>query len=141
MSKIILIVCCLVSLALTACTSVSPVFNARPDASAQPDPNARPAWIDNPGNGVSASAATHVKGRAEELAISRAREEFAKRFGVSIQSVQNYSTMVANDRASTVGSTAAHIETDQTGIKAMVKAKWLDRDSDVLWVLLVPSNQ
>jgi hypothetical protein len=59
--------------------------------------NERPAWIDNPGNGVSASAGMHVRGRAaqEELAILRAREEFAKRFGVSIRSAQTLHDRVA----------------------------------------------
>lgn len=120
-----------VALLMSACTSVSHVSNARPD------------WIDNPGNGVSASAGMHIRGRAaqEEMAILRAREEYAKRFGVSIQSVQSISTTVANDRASTVGSQVAHEDTRQTDIKAMVKAKWRDPDSDVLWVWLVPSDQ
>lgn len=105
--------------------------------------NERPAWIDNPGNGVSASAGMHVRGPAaqEELAILRAREEFAKRFGVNIQSAQMLSTTVTNGRASTVGSGVAHEDTRQTDVKAMVKAKWRDPDSDVLWVWLVPSDQ
>lgn len=119
------------ALLMSACASVSPASNARP------------AWIDNPGNGVSASAGMHVRGRAaqEELAILRAREEYAKRFGVSIQSVQSLSTTVANDRASTVGSQIAREDTNQTGIKAKVKEKWHDPDSDVLWVWLVPGDQ
>jgi hypothetical protein len=106
-------------------------------------PSLRPDWIDNPGNGVSASAGPHIRGRAaqEELAIMRAREEYAKRFGVNIQSVQTISTTVANDRANTAGSQATHEETSQTGIKAVVKAKWLDPDSDTLWVWLVPGDQ
>jgi hypothetical protein len=105
--------------------------------------NGRPAWIDNPGNGVSASAGMHVRGEAaqEELAIMRAREEFAKRFGVNIQSTQILSTTVANGRASTVGAEVAHEDSQQVGVKAMVKAKWRDPDSDVLWVWLVPSDQ
>ncbi len=103
----------------------------------------RPAWIDNPGNGVSASAGMHVRGPAaqEELAIQRAREEFAKRFGVNVQSTQVLATTVTNGRASTVGSGIAHEETRQTDVKAMVKAKWRDPDTDVLWVWLVPSDQ
>ena len=102
----------------------------------------RPAWIDNPGDGVSASAGMHVRGRAaqEELAILRAREEYAKRFGVTIQSVQNTATFVANQRAATVGSQAAQVNTNQADVKAAVKAKWRDPDSDVLWVWLVPSE-
>ena len=102
----------------------------------------RPTWIDNPGDGVSASAGMHVRGRAaqEELAILRAREEYAKRFGVTIQSVQNTATVVANQRATTVGSQAAQVNTNQADVKAAVKAKWRDPDSDVLWVWLVPSE-
>lgn len=102
----------------------------------------RPDWIDNPGIGVSASAGMHVRGRVaqEELAIQRAREEFAKRFGVNIQSVQTVTTTVANDRMSTTGSKDTHEETVQNNIRAMVKAKWLDTDRDVLWVWLVPTD-
>jgi hypothetical protein len=120
-----------VALLLSACASASHVSNARPD------------WIDNPGNGVSASAGMHVRGGAaqEELAILRAREEYAKRFGVSIQSVQSFSTTVANDRANTVGSHAALEDTRHDNIKAIVKEKWRDPDSDVLWIWLVPSDQ
>jgi hypothetical protein len=122
----------LTAVLLAACASPAP-----------PADNARPAWIDNPGNGVSASAGMHVHGRAaqEELAIQRAREEYAKRFGVNIQSTQVLSTTVANGRSSTVGSGVAHEDSRQIDVKAVVKAKWLDPDTDVLWVWLVPSGQ
>lgn len=103
----------------------------------------KPEWIDNPGNGVSASAGMHIRGRVaqEELATLRGRDEFAKRFGVNIQSAQITSTTVANDRSSTVGTQITHEDTNQTAIKAMVKEKWRDPDSDVLWVWIVPSDQ
>ncbi len=109
----------------------------------KPPVNERPAWIDNPGNGVSASAGEHIRGRVaqEELAIQRARAEFAKRFGVSIQSAQTLSTTVANGRASTVGSQQSREDAKQADVKAVVKAKWRDPDTDVLWVWLVPSDQ
>ncbi len=105
--------------------------------------NTRPTWIDNPGNGVSASAGMHVRGPVaqEELAILRAREEFAKRFGVNIKSAQILSTTVANGRSSTVGAEVSHEDSQQIDVKAVVKAKWRDPDSDVLWVWLVPSDQ
>lgn len=105
------------------------------------DNSIRPSWIDNPGNGVSASAGMHVRGRTaqEELAILRAREEYAKRFGVKIESAQTMSTTVASGRSNTVGSQISHEELKQVEIKAEVKAKWRDPDSDVLWVWLVPS--
>ncbi|MBI4808402.1 MAG: hypothetical protein HY799_05610 [Nitrosomonadales bacterium] len=112
-------------------------------APVKPVGNERPAWIDNPGNGVSASAGMHIRGKVaqEELAVLRAREEYAKRFGVSIRSVQMMSTTVTNGRASTVGSQVAREDSQQADVKAMVKAKWRDPDSDVLWVWLVPSDQ
>ena len=111
-------------------------------ATAEPVDSARPSWIDNPENGVSASAGTHVLGRVaqEELAISRAREEFAKRFGVSIEAGQVTSTKVQNGRAYTVSSSESTEETKQSDVKAVVKAKWRDEDADVLWVWLVPAN-
>lgn len=104
---------------------------------------ARPAWIDNPGNGVSASAGIHIRGKVaqEELAIQRAREEYAKRFGVKIESAQTMTTSVAGGRSSTVGGQVSHEELKQIEVKAEVKAKWRDPDSDVLWIWLVPSAQ
>ena len=105
--------------------------------------NERPAWIDNPGNGVSASSGIHIRGRVaqEELAIARAREEFAKRFGVSISSAQLLATTVANGRSNTVGAQVSREESRQVDIKAMVKAKWTDPANETLWVWLVPSDQ
>ena len=104
--------------------------------------NIRPAWINNPGNGVSASAGMNVRGRAaqEEMATLRAREEFARRFGVSINSTQSTDTSVTNGRTYTVGSDTANTNSSQTDIKAVVKAKWLDQERDELWIWLVPAN-
>ncbi len=118
---------------LSACASFAPAPSANSD---------RPAWIDNPGNGVSASAGMNVYGKVkqEEAAVLRGREEYAKRFGVSIESVQGFSTTVANDRASTTAAHVAREETKQSDVKAVVKAKWRDPESDVLWVWVVPSN-
>lgn len=114
---------------LAACNSVNGVNSERP------------AWIDNPGNGVSASAGMHIRGKVaqEELAIFRAREEYAKRFGVKIEAAQTTATSVASGRSSTVGTQVAHEELKQSDVKAEVKAKWRDPDSDVLWIWLVPS--
>ncbi len=124
----------LIVLLLAACATQAEVREVRSE---------RPTWIDNPGDGVSASAGMHVRGRVaqEELAIQRAREEFAKRFGVSIRSVQTVSTTVVQGRSSTVGAQVTHEDTQQLNVKAMVKAKWRDPDTDVLWVWLVPSDQ
>ena len=120
-----------ITLFFSACASVEPVSNSKP------------AWIDNPGMGVSASAGMHVGGRVaqEELAILRGRTEFAKRLGVNIQSEQVSSTSVANDKSSTVGVQHTHEDTSQKDIKVLVKEKWRDPDADVLWVWLVPSDK
>ncbi|MDO8263218.1 MAG: hypothetical protein Q7T21_08320 [Gallionella sp.] len=118
---------------VAACNTVSDVN----------DNSIRPAWIDHPGNGVSASAGMHVRGKAaqEELAILRAREEYAKRFGVKIEASQTMSTTVAGGRSNTVGAHVSHEELRQADVKAEIKAKWRDPNSDVLWVWLVPSTQ
>ena len=103
----------------------------------------RPAWIDNPGNGVAKSAGMHVGGRGaqEELAILRGRTEFAKRKGVKIQSEQTSASVVVNDRSSTVGTQLTHEDTKHADIKAVLKEKWRDPESDELWVWLVPTDQ
>ena len=105
--------------------------------------NDRPFWIENPGNGVSSSAGMHIGGRVaqEELAILRGREEYAKRFGVNIQSEQLVSTTVVNDKSSTVANKVTYEESKKADIKVMVKEKWREPGSDVLWVWLVPSDQ
>lgn len=116
---------------LSACASAPPVNTSQ-----------RPDWIENPGNGVSASAGTHAYGKVaqEELAIARARVEYAKRFGVAIESVGNYTKNMANGRSNTVGQQVSQEQSKQMDVKAVVKAKWRDEDSDVLYVWLVPAN-
>jgi hypothetical protein len=101
----------------------------------------RPAWIDNPGSGVSASCTTHVRGRyyQEDLAVSRAREQLSARYGVTVKMTQSTSESVANESASVVS--VKH--TEQTidhgkSVKAEVKAKWHDVIKDELWVWVVP---
>lgn len=120
--------CCFL---VAACTTVSGVNGNSP----------RPLWIDNPGKGVSASAGTHIRGKVaqEELAILRARDEYAKRFGVKIESSQTMTTTVGGGRSSTVGGQVSHEELKQVEVKAEVKAKWRDPNTDVLWIWLVPS--
>lgn len=104
--------------------------------------NGRPAWIDNPGNGAVGSCGTHGRGRVaqEQLAIARAREEFSARFGVSVASSLDTTKSMQNGRSSTTGTHDSHIGINQNDVKAVVKEKWLDPDSDMLWVLVVPSN-
>lgn len=110
-----------------------------PDGFAQPP---RPGWIENPGNGVSSSAAFHVRGKQaqEELAISRAREEFAKRYGVTISSDHDIAQTTVNDRMTSVAEKSIREEVRDREVKAQVKEKWLDPVTGALWVWLVPSE-
>lgn len=103
----------------------------------------RPAWIENPGEGVSASAGYHVRGKQaqEELAIARAREEFAKRYGVTISSDHDIAQTVVNDRTSSVSEKAIREEVRDREVKAQVREKWWDPASGALWVWLVPSDE
>jgi hypothetical protein len=100
----------------------------------------RPAWIDNPGNGVSASAGFHVGGRVaqEELAVLRGRTAYAKGMGVSIQSEQISSMLATNSNFSSVSRQDTREDTKQVDVKVVIKEKWHDRVNDVLWVWLVP---
>lgn len=102
----------------------------------------RPAWIENPGNGVSASAAWNPRGRAaqEEMAVARARTEYAKRFGVEVSAVTEQSTTVFGSSASSSGSSGLKETVNQKDVKAEVKAKWHDQANDTIWVWLVPSK-
>ena len=111
----------------------------KPVAPAAP---ARPVWIDNPGNGVSASAGWNPRGRAaqEEMAIARGRTEYAKRFGVEVSAVTEQSTTVFGSSSSSSGSSALKETVNQKGVRAEVKSKWHDTTNDTLWIWLVPSN-
>ena len=120
---------------LAACATRNPGANGTPEAP-------RPGWIENPGNGVSTSAAFHVRGKQaqEELAISRAREEFAKRYGVTISSDHDIAQTTVNDRTSSVSEKSIREEVRDREVKAQVKEKWVDPQTGALWVWLVPSE-
>jgi hypothetical protein len=102
--------------------------------------DARPAWISEPGEGVSAAAGEHINGRVaqEELAIARARDELARRMGVRVSNVMSSELAVAGQTA--VSSALSQSTQQVTGaeVKAAVRAKWLDTRSGLLWVWLVP---
>jgi len=76
--------------------------------------NERPFWVENPGDGVSASALTHVNGRAaqEKLAIDRAKRKIIERFGLTIKLE----------------------EIDPSTFKTHIKSEWRDAVTDELWV-------
>lgn len=105
------------------------------------DSNVKPAWVENPGEGVSASAGVHVRGRVaqEALAVTRAREELAKRQGVTINSRSSTVQRVQNDRMSSINNKQIQETVSAVEVKAVVKAKWLEPGSQVMWVWLMPS--
>jgi hypothetical protein len=105
-----------------------------------PSENLRPAWIDKPGDGVSASAGMHVMGRVaqEELALSRAREELAKRSGVTISSEHEVQQFTQNDRSSTTASKTIREDVKDREVKAVLKGRWLDPVTGAIWVWVVP---
>lgn len=115
------------------------MLQKKPAAPAAPS---RPVWIDNPGSGVSASAGWNPRGRAaqEEMAVARARTEYAKRFGVEVSAVTEASTTVFGSSSSSSGSTGLRETVNQKDVKAEVKAKWHDPASDTIWIWLVPSK-
>lgn len=99
-----------------------------------------PAWIENPGDGAVGSSTTHVKGRhyQEELAIARARERLAARYGVTISSVSNIEEKVRNDTLFVRSDHEIRQVIPGTEVKAAVRAIWHDKTSDTLWVLIYP---
>ena len=99
-----------------------------------------PDWINNPGDGAVGSAVTHIKGRfyQEDLAISRARERLAARYGVEISSVQTIKEQVKNDRAYVTSNKQIDQNVKRTTVKAQVRETWYDKAHDVLWVWLYP---
>ena len=129
-----------VSMVLMACLAGCVTTPRTSDAPAESAP--RPAWIDNPGDGVSASATFHVRGKQaqEELAVMRAREEFAKRYGVKISSDHDVQQTTVNERTSSVSEKSIREEVRDADVKAVVKEKWTDPANGSLWIWLVPSQ-
>lgn len=136
MGRLVVAITVGIAVMLSGCNMLSKKTASAPAAPA------RPAWIDNPGNGVSASAGWNPRGRAaqEEMAVARARTEYAKRFGVEVSAVTEQSTTVFGSSASTSGSSGLKETVNQKDVRAEVKAKWHDGASDTIWVWLVPSN-
>lgn len=99
-----------------------------------------PDWINNPGDGSVGSAVTHIKGRyyQEDLAIARARERLAARYGVEVSSVQTIKEQVTNDRAYVSSTKQIDQNVKRTTVKAQVRETWYDRAHDVIWVWLYP---
>lgn len=100
----------------------------------------QPGWISNPQDGVVGSAVTHVKGRyyQEELAIARARERLAARYGVEISSVQTIKQKVINDRSYVTSDKQTQQKVKNQTVKAQLRETWYDSAHDVIWVWLYP---
>lgn len=101
---------------------------------------AKPAWIASPDQGAVGSSVTHVKGRyfQEELAIARARERLAARYGVEISSVQTIRETVANDRAYVTSVKQIDQAVKSRTVKAQVRETWYDAAHDEFWVWVYP---
>ena len=119
-----------VSLLLGGCIS----FKSEPE---------RPAWIDNPGEGAVGSCTTHAYGRyaQEQLAISRARERLAERYGVEISAVQTTTESVKNDRAYVTSDRQVFQQVRNQTVRAHVRAMWHDKVRDEIWVWVYPVAQ
>ena len=102
-----------------------------------------PDWIDNPGDGAVGSSAMHVKGRhyQEELAIARARERLAARYGVEISSIQTIHEKVVNDRAYVTSDKQVLQEVNNQTVKDHVRAMWHDKSKDEIWVWVYPASE
>lgn len=105
-------------------------------------PLVKPGWINNPEQGAVGSSTTHVKGRhyQEDLAISRARERLAARYGVEISSVQTITERVINDKAYVTSNKQIDQAIKNKEVKAHVRATWHDTHQDQLWVWVYPVN-
>lgn len=103
---------------------------------------AKPDWIADPGQGAIGSSVTHVKGRyyQEELAIARARERLAARYGVEISSVQSIKERVANDKAYVTSVKQIEQAVKSQTVKAQVRETWYDAAHDEVWVWVYPVN-
>lgn len=100
----------------------------------------KPDWVDNPGNGTSASAVTHIMGKhqQEELAITRARERMAARYGVEVSSVHQTHEVVLNDKMYVTSDKKIKQVIKSQTIKTRVREKWNNKTTDEIWVWLYP---
>ncbi len=99
-----------------------------------------PKWISEPGDGAVGSCLTHVRGRhyQEDLAIARARERLAARYGVEVSSVQTIKEKVVNDSSSVRSDKKTDLRVSKNIVKAHVRAVWLDEARDEIWVWVYP---
>ncbi|MFW2371917.1 MAG: hypothetical protein ACN4GM_02265 [Gammaproteobacteria bacterium] len=119
---------------LLICLSLFSLYACQQGVKASPD------WINHPGSGAVGSATTHVKGRyyQEQLAIARARERLAARYGAEISSVLTIREKVVNDHAYVSSNKAVLQQINSTEVKAHVREIWHNTDKDVVWVWVYP---
>lgn len=122
-----LLLLCLSTALLTACAD-SPLKVEQPE------------WISKPQDGAVGSAVTHVRGRhaQEELAITRARERLAARYGVELSSVQTITEKVINEKAYVTSRKQIDQSLSKREVKAHVRAIWYDDAHDVIWAWVYP---
>ena len=101
-----------------------------------------PEWVNDPGDGAVGSAVTHVRGRhhQEELAIARARERLAARYGVDVSSVQTIHEKVVNDKAYVTSNKEIFQHVNKATVKAHVREIWHDKNKDEIWAWVYPIN-
>jgi hypothetical protein len=99
-----------------------------------------PSWVENPGNGAVGSSTTHVRGRhyQEELAIARARERLAARYGVEVESVHTIKERVVNESVYLRSDKEISQVVKKTTVKAHVREIWLNPADKELWVWVYP---
>ncbi|MCW8933508.1 MAG: hypothetical protein OQK98_02180 [Gammaproteobacteria bacterium] len=100
----------------------------------------KPEWLTDPGDGAVGSCKTHVKGRhyQEELAVARARERLAARYGVEVSSVQTIKEKIVNDKAYVRSDKEILQTVNKTIVKAHVRETWIDKQYDEVWVWVYP---
>jgi len=100
----------------------------------------KPEWLTDPGDGAVGSCKTHVKGRhyQEELAIGRARERLAARYGVEVSSIQTIKEKIVNEKAYVRSDKEILQTVNKTTVKAHVRETWIDKQYDEVWVWVYP---
>jgi len=100
----------------------------------------KPEWITDPGDGAVGSCKTHVKGRhyQEELAIGRARERLAARYGVEVSSIQTIKEKIVNEKAYVRSDKEILQTVNKTTVSAHVRETWIDKEYDEVWVWVYP---
>ena len=103
----------------------------------------KPEWIDEPGMGAVGFSGPHVRGRhyQEDLAIGRARERLAARYGVEVSSVQTIRERVVNDRAFVSSEKEINQRINKATVKARVRETWRNTTSGEVWVWVYPINE